>query len=78
MAVGVLLFGIVYFCIHKLKNKVDGITFKEDKSLNPMAFDVVKAILINANVNVNSPTSEQSPMEFGGGGFSGGGSGGDF
>ncbi|CAM4170315.1 hypothetical protein FLAN108750_13795 [Flavobacterium antarcticum] len=78
MAVGLLLFGIVYFCINKLKNKADGITFKEDKSLNPMAFDVVKAILINANVNVNSPTSEQSPMEFGGGGFSGGGSGGDF
>jgi hypothetical protein len=78
MAVGALLFGIVYFCIHKLKNKEDGITFKEDKSINPMAFDVVKAILINANVNANSPASEQSPMEFGGGGFSGGGSGGDF
>lgn len=78
MAVGLLLFGIVYFCILKLKNKVEGITFKEDKSLNPMAFDVVKAILINANVNASSPTSEQSPMEFGGGEYSGGGSGGSF
>ena len=78
MVGGLLLFGIVYFCIAKLKNKRVGITFKEDKSLNPMAFYVVKAILINANVNTNAPTSEQSPMEFGGGGYSGGGSGGDF
>lgn len=75
---GSILFAIVYFSINKLKNKPDGITFKEDKSLNPMAFDVVKAILINANVNTNTPTSEPSPMEFGGGEFSGGGSGGSF
>lgn len=78
MVVGLLLFGIVYFCIHKLQNKADGITFKEDKSINPMTFDVVKAILVNANVNTDTPTSEQSPIEFGGGGFSGGGSGGNF
>ena len=75
---GTILFVIVYFSINKLKNNRVGITFKEDKSLNPMAFDVVKAILINANVNANTPTSEESPMEFGGGEFSGGGSGSNF
>lgn len=75
---GSILFLIVYFSINKLKKSAVGITFKEDKSINPIAFDVVKAILINANVNTDAPTSEQSPMEFGGGEFSGGGSGGNF
>ena len=75
---GTILFLIVYFSIYKLKNNLVGITFKEDKSLSPMAFDLVKAILINANVHANSPTFEQSPMEFGGGEYSGGGSGGSY
>ena len=43
-----------------------------------MAFDVVKAILINANVNTTTITANESPMEFGGGGYSGGGGGGSF
>ena len=43
-----------------------------------MAFDVVKNLLININVNQTVTTNEDSPMEFGGGGFSGGGSGGNF
>ncbi|HQA73802.1 hypothetical protein [Flavobacterium sp.] len=75
---GSILFAMVYFSIKKVQNNTVGITFKEDKSLNPMAFDLVKAILINANVHSEITTTNESPMEFGGGGFSGGGSGGNF
>ena len=75
---GSVLFAIVYVSIRKIRNNTSGITFNEDKNLNPMAFDVVKAILINANVNTTTITANESPMEFGGGGFSGGGGGGSF
>lgn len=75
---GIILFAIVYVSIRKIRNNTSGITFNEDKNLNPMAFDVVKAILINANVNTTTITANESPMEFGGGGFSGGGGGGSF
>lgn len=78
MVGGSMLFGIVYFSIIKFKNSLSGITFKEDKRLSPTAFDAVKAILVNANVNTEPIITEQSPMEFGGGEFSGGGSGGSF
>ena len=74
------IFGLmsVYFSIKKVQNNTVGITFKEDKSLNPMAFDLVKAILINANVTTTTITTNESPMDFGGGGFSGGGADGSF
>ncbi|MGV9002592.1 hypothetical protein [Flavobacterium sp.] len=75
---GSILFSIVYLLIRKIRNNTSGITFNEDKNLNPMAFDVVKAILINANVNTTTISANESPMEFGGGGFSGGGGGGNF
>lgn len=75
---GSILFAIVYLSIKKIKNNTAGITFNEDKNLNPMAFDVVKALLINANVHATISTTNDSPMEFGGGGYSGGGSEGSF
>lgn len=75
---GILLFVIVYFSIRMTREKTAGITFNEDKNLNPMAFEIVKNILVNANTHATITTTQESPMEFGGGGFSGGGSGGDF
>ncbi len=75
---GSILFVIIYFSIKKIKDKTTGITFNEDKNLNPMAFEVVKNLLVNANVNATITTTQESSMEFGGGGFSGGGSGGNF
>lgn len=75
---GIILFVIVYFSIRITREKTTGITFNEDKNLNPMAFEVVKNILVNANTHEIITTTQESPMEFGGGGFSGGGSGGDF
>ena len=78
MVGGSILFAMVYFSIRKFKDSVVGITFKEDKSLNPMAFAAVQALLVNANVNTQTVSSEQAPMEFGGGEFSGSGSGGSY
>jgi hypothetical protein len=75
---GSILFIIVYFSIKKIKDKTTGITFNEDKNLNPMAFDLVKNLLVNATVNTTITTTQETPMEFGGGGFSGGGSSGNF
>jgi len=75
---GSILFVMVYFSIKKVQTNTAGITFKEEKNLNPMAFDLVKALLINAAVTNNISISTQSPMEFGDGGFSGGGAGGNF
>ncbi|MBF6658319.1 hypothetical protein C3B49_08410 [Flavobacterium columnare] len=72
---GGILFAIVYFFIQKIKNNTIGITFKEDKSINPKAFDLIKVILVNAQVNTTVDTIQKDPVEFGGGGFSGGGSG---
>jgi hypothetical protein len=75
---GSILFIVVYFSIKKIKDKTAGITFNEDKNLTPMAFDVVKNLLINSTVNATVTTAQESPMEFGGGGFSGGGSSSNF
>ncbi|RVU90688.1 hypothetical protein EH230_07175 [Flavobacterium columnare] len=75
---GIILFIIVYFSIQKIKNNTKGITFKEDKNLNPMTFDLIKAILINTHVNASTAIIQKSPIEFGGGDFSGGGSGESF
>jgi hypothetical protein len=69
---GIILFTIVYYAINKLENRCIGITFKEDKSCITLAFDAMKAILINANVEAISTSAEKAPMEFAGGGFSGG------
>lgn len=75
---GTVLFVVVYFSINKLKGKTSGLTFQEDTQLHPVAFDLVKTILINANAPTVVPVKSESPMTFGGGGFSGGGSGGNY
>ena len=43
-----------------------------------MAFEAVKHLLVNANVNNAIPSANESPMAFGGGEYSGGGAGGSF
>ena len=75
---GCLLFVLVYLSIKKIKTNTVGINFSEGKNLNPMAFDAVKYLLVNANVNNTITSTNESPMEFGGGEFSGGGAGGSF
>ncbi|CAD0008767.1 hypothetical protein [Flavobacterium salmonis] len=76
---GLILFAIAYFSIRKLKNKEAGITFKPDRISNPNTFLNAEALIIASTFGIKPEVkSSESPMEFGGGDFSGGGSGGSF
>lgn len=71
---GIFLFGLAYLIIQKLKNKTEGVTFKPDRDLDNSLLFNAQAVL--SFVNVATPTEDQTnSMEFGGGGFSGGGAG---
>lgn len=71
---GILLFGLSYLIIQQLKNKTEGVTFQPDRDSNNSLLFNAQAILSLANANTPA-TTQSNPMEFGGGGFSGGGSG---
>jgi len=70
----IFTFAIAYFGIVKLKDKESGITFKPDRNTDKNSLMYAQAIIINSQMHTNVTASE-SPMEFGGGGFSGGGAG---
>ncbi|MFQ3174393.1 MAG: hypothetical protein ACI8W0_001512 [Flavobacterium sp.] len=74
---GLLLFAFTYFAIKKLKNNTAGITFRPDRFTNTDAFTNTEA-LIASQLGLQPETVQQSNMEFSGGDFSGGGSGGEF
>lgn len=71
---GVLLFVMAYLIIHKLKNRVKGVTFQPDRDADNSIFFNAQAVMTLANASTPAPT-QSSSMEFGGGGFSGGGAG---
>ena len=71
---GILLFGLAYFIIQQLKNKTEGVTFQPDRDSDDSLLFNAQAVLSLANANTPTPT-QTNPMEFGGGGFSGGGAG---
>ena len=71
---GILLFGLAYLIIQQLKNKTEGITFQPDRDSDDSLLFNAQAILSLANATTPAP-SQTNPMEFGGGGFSGGGAG---
>ena len=71
---GILLFGLAYLIIQQLKNKTEGVTFQPDRDSDDSLLFNTQAILSLANANTPTPT-QTNPMEFGGGGFSGGGAG---
>ena len=71
---GILLFGLAYFIIQQLKNKTEGVTFQPDRDSDDSLLFNAQAVLSLANANTPAPT-QSNPMEFGGGGFSGGGAG---
>jgi len=75
---GLLLFGIAYFSIQKLKHKETGLTFKPDRINNSNAILNAEALIVASTFGLKPEVKTESPMEFGGGGFSGGGSGGSF
>ena len=71
---GILLFGLAYFIIQQLKNKTEGVTFQSDRDSDDSLLFNTQAVLSLANATTPAPT-QTNPMEFGGGGFSGGGAG---
>nr|WP_315197279.1 hypothetical protein [uncultured Flavobacterium sp.] len=76
---GLVLFAFTYFAIKKTKYNETGITFKEDRFANPNAFSNLQILVVASQFGIKPEAKiEESPMEFGGGGFSGGGSNGEF
>ena len=74
---GIILFGIAYLTIKKLKNKTSGLTFEPDRSSQTDWLGTIETILVTTQSNVH-PSQTESSMPFGGGGFSGGGAGDGF
>ena len=74
---GLLIFFASYFIMKKIKNNVQGITFLPDRlaTNNAAQLEILASV---AQFGKNTTATESSPMEFGGGGFSGGGAGESF
>ena len=76
---GLLLFSVAYFAIKKLKNKEEGLTFKADRFESTNSLLQLEVIASAAQFGLKPEVAApESPMEFGGGGFSGGGSGSEY
>lgn len=74
---GALLFTVAYLAIRKIKDREIGITFKPARSSDLDVLTNIEALIVNSQVDLK-PMDSQSKMPFGGGGFSGGGSGESF
>nr|WP_315257519.1 hypothetical protein [uncultured Flavobacterium sp.] len=76
---GLVLFAFTYFAIKKTKHNETGITFKADRFTDTTAFANLQTLVTASQFGLKPEVkAEDSPMEFGGGGFSGGGSNGEF
>ncbi|MCC9074185.1 hypothetical protein LNQ49_21580 [Flavobacterium sp. F-65] len=76
---GLVLFAVAFFSIKKIKNNETGLTFKPDRISNSNSLLNAEALIIASTFGMKPEIKpEASPMEFGGGDFSGGGSGGSF
>lgn len=75
---GFFLFLITFFVIKKIKDKDSGITFQPDRDTNSGFILNAQALIINSQIHIQPNITTESKMPFGGGGYSGGGSGGDF
>lgn len=76
---GVLLFVLAVLAIRKLKNKENGITFKSDRFTYSNSFQKLQTIASTSIFGFDKETSRtNSPIQFGGGDFSGGGAGASF
>ncbi|WP_264529875.1 hypothetical protein [Flavobacterium sp. N502540] len=76
---GIVLFAIAYFSIKKLKDKESDLTFKPDRLNSSNPFLNMETLIVASAFGVKPEAKpEDSPMDFGGGGFSGGGSEGTF
>ncbi|GGF21886.1 hypothetical protein [Flavobacterium limi] len=76
---GLIMFAVSFFFIRKLRTKESGLTFKTDRISNSNTFLNTEALVIASAFGMKPEVKpSESPMEFGGGGFSGGGSEGNF
>lgn len=75
---GIVLFAIAYFSIRKLKEKESGLTFKPDRINHSDTLLNAEALVVASTFGMKPEVKTASPMEFGDGGFSGGGSGESF
>ncbi|WP_264537220.1 hypothetical protein [Flavobacterium sp. N1736] len=75
---GLVLFAIAYFSIKKIKDKETGLTFKPDRINNSNTILNAEALIVASAFGLKPEVKAESPMDFGGGGFSGGGSEGTF
>lgn len=75
---GLVLFTLAYLSTKKLKDNESGLTFKPDRINNSNAFLNAEMLIVASQFGLKPETPNESPMEYGGGGFSGGGSGGSF
>jgi len=74
---GRVLFAFTYFSIKKIKGKETGITFQPDRFTKGNTLATAE-ILIASQLGSKPKNNIESPIEFGGGDFSGGGSSGNF
>ncbi|MEO8517251.1 MAG: hypothetical protein ABI426_10915 [Flavobacterium sp.] len=75
---GSFLFAVSYLAIHKLKINKTGVTFMPDRNENNTILSNLEAVVVNSQVNLKGAAVTEQKMPFGGGGFSGGGSGGSY
>lgn len=75
---GAVLFLITLFAIKKLQNKQTGITFQPDRFTKTTALLNAEILLASQLCGLKPEVTAESPMDFGGGDFSGGGSEGGF
>jgi hypothetical protein len=76
---GLVLFAAVYLSIRLIRHKTTGITFVRDDYAREEALLLAQAFIVNSNTGfAATPASAESPMTFGGGGYSGGGAGESF
>ena len=76
---GLVLFVFSYFLIKKIKNNETGITFLPDRFSDSNSLLNAETLIVASQFGLKPEIKpEKSPMNFGGGGFSGGGSKGEF
>jgi hypothetical protein len=75
---GLILFAVAYFAIKKLKTKESGVTFLPDRFSTDNSLLNLEVLATASQFGMKPEISNPSPMEFGGGGFSGGGAGESF
>jgi len=75
---GLVLFAIAYFSINKLKDRESGLTFMPDRINNSTAYLNAEMLIVASQFGLKPEAVNEPPIEFGGGGFSGGGSGGSY